>query len=95
MYYYNFNNLEVLNFVTMSSVKFHTIDENPVFNQKNKLKQFIKYIFLSEKKHLNTISFIFCGDAYLLSLNQQFLQHDYYTDILTFYLSKDCNNIIS
>jgi probable rRNA maturation factor len=30
------------------------------------------------------ISYIFCKDDYLLSINQQFLQHDDYTDILTF-----------
>jgi probable rRNA maturation factor len=73
----------------MSAVKFHTIDVSLALIQKTKLKQFIKYIFSSEGKELDTIDFIFCNDEYLLSMNQQFLQHDYFTDILTFDLSKN------
>lgn len=73
----------------MSVVKFHTVDVNLGLSHKTKLKQFIKLIFSLEEKKLNTIDFIFCNDEYLLSLNKRFLQHDYYTDILTFDLSKD------
>jgi probable rRNA maturation factor len=83
------NNFHLLNFVLMSAVKFHIIDENPALSQKTKLKQFINHIFSSEGKELNSIDFIFCNDEHLLSMNQQFLQHDYFTDILTFDLSKD------
>ncbi|TKK71474.1 rRNA maturation RNase YbeY [Ilyomonas limi] len=71
----------------MSAIKFYVIDINPAFTQKIKLKQFIKHIFSIEGKKLDRIDFIFCSDEYLLSLNQQFLQHDYLTDILTFDLS--------
>jgi rRNA maturation RNase YbeY len=78
----------------MSTVKFHTIDTNPALTQKTRLKQFIKHIFSSEGKELNSVDFIFCNDEYLLSMNKQFLQHDYFTDILTFDLSKDNSAII-
>jgi rRNA maturation RNase YbeY len=37
-----------------------------------------------EKKKTGDISFIFCSDEYLLGINQQYLEHDYYTDIITF-----------
>jgi probable rRNA maturation factor len=77
----------------MSAVKFHAIDVNPALNQKKRLKQFIKHIFSSEGKKLDTIDIIFCNDAHLLSMNQQYLQHDYFTDILTFDLSKDSSAI--
>jgi probable rRNA maturation factor len=77
----------------MSSVKFHTVDVNHALTQKTKLKQFIKHILSSEGKELDIIDFIFCNDEYLLSMNQQFLQHDYFTDILTFDLSKDSSAI--
>ena len=73
----------------MSAVKFHAIEVNSALTQKTRLKQFIKHIFSSEEKEMDIINFIFCSDAYLLSMNQQFLQHDYFTDILTFDLSKD------
>lgn len=36
---------------------------------------------------LGTINYIFCSDAYLLSMNRRYLKHDYYTDIITFDMS--------
>lgn len=53
------------------------------------LKKFIKFCKAKEGE----INFIFCSDEYLLSLNNQFLQHDYYTDVITFDYSIE--NIIS
>ena len=40
-------------------------------------------MFPKEKK-LGEINYIFCDDEYLLKINQDFLDHDYYTDIITF-----------
>jgi probable rRNA maturation factor len=44
-----------------------------------------------EKEGFSTgdINVIFCDDEYLLGMNQQYLQHDYYTDIITFDYSED------
>lgn len=52
------------------------------------LKSFIQSIFTKEKKPLSSINYIFCSDKRLLEINQQFLQHDYFTDIITFDLSE-------
>lgn len=52
-----------------------------------KLKLFIRNIFKKEGKKLKSITFIFCTDEYLLKLNQTFLNHNYYTDVITFNLS--------
>ncbi|MFA5327428.1 MAG: rRNA maturation RNase YbeY [Prolixibacteraceae bacterium] len=44
----------------------------------------IKNTIVSEGKFPGDISFIFCSDDYLLDVNRKFLQHDYFTDIITF-----------
>ena len=38
----------------------------------------------SKNKKIGDVNYIFCDDAYLLEINQQYLQHDTYTDIITF-----------
>ncbi len=35
-------------------------------------------------RQLGDLSFIFCDDEYILSVNRQYLNHDYYTDVITF-----------
>lgn len=52
--------------------------------QKRKITRWIKETITSEGKTLGDISFIFCSDAYLLEVNKQYLNHDYFTDIITF-----------
>jgi len=37
-----------------------------------------------EHKHLGTITVVFCSDEYLLEMNRRHLDHDYFTDIITF-----------
>jgi probable rRNA maturation factor len=59
----------------------------PALKERTRLKGFINKLFQKEGFKLNSLNYIFCSDDYLLTLNQQHLQHDYYTDILTFDLS--------
>lgn len=68
----------------MASVLFYSIDIDLLLPKKLIVRRFIKKIFLLEKKLLKKVDFIFCTDEYLFLLNQKFLNHDYYTDILTF-----------
>jgi rRNA maturation RNase YbeY len=56
-------------------------------NNRQVLKAFILSVFRKEKQPLERLNIIFCDDNFLLSLNRQFLEHDYYTDILSFPLS--------
>jgi rRNA maturation RNase YbeY len=60
--------------------------EDVKINIKNKLKtrQWINSTITSEGKTLGDINYIFCSDEYLLKVNQDALDHDYYTDIITF-----------
>lgn len=71
----------------MQKVQFIFNDRNPRLKERNKLKSFIDLLFKREKKGLEMISYIFCSDEFLLSLNKQFLNHEFYTDVITFDLS--------
>ena len=73
----------------MSKVSFNYADIKPInLTGKQKVKQFIELLFKKEKKPLNQLDYIFCSDPYLLEINKSFLQHDYFTDIITFDLSE-------
>ena len=52
------------------------------------MKSFLISIFEIEGVSLDKISYIFCKDDYLLRLNQKFLKHNTYTDVITFTLSE-------
>lgn len=53
-------------------------------NQKKQLKAFLLQICKNENTTVGTISYMFCSDKEILEVNKQFLNHDYYTDIITF-----------
>ena len=55
--------------------------------QRKPLKLFINHLFKIERKKLQALDIIFCSDEYLLEINKQHLQHNFYTDIITFDLS--------
>jgi rRNA maturation RNase YbeY len=52
--------------------------------KKRKSTNWIKETILCEEKRVGDISFIFCSDNYLLEVNKTYLDHDYFTDIITF-----------
>lgn len=56
---------------------------------KTRLKQWIKDIILSEKKKPGPIAYIFCNDDELLKVNLAHLNHNTYTDIITFDYTED------
>src|SRR5689334_17865595 len=57
------------------------------------LKQWILKAFGANEKKVQHISYIFCSDKYLLSMNRKFLQHNYFTDIITFDNSTETGKI--
>lgn len=71
----------------MQLVLFHTADKQLKLKNKTALKEFIASIFDHENQPLKKLDYVFCSDEYLLQMNKDFLQHDYYTDIITFPLS--------
>lgn len=58
-----------------------------MLKQRNRLKSFLASTALATRRPLGSLNIIFCDDDHLLGINRDFLQHDYYTDIITFDLS--------
>ncbi|MFW6327435.1 MAG: rRNA maturation RNase YbeY [Bacteroidota bacterium] len=48
------------------------------------LEQHAEFLVKNEKRKLGDVSIIFCSDEYLLRINEEYLNHNYYTDIITF-----------
>jgi len=78
----------------MQKVQFYNNDRAPILQGRKKLKSFIVELFGYEKKELGSLTYIFCSDEYLLSINNEFLKHDFYTDVVTFDLSTNKKEII-
>lgn len=68
----------------MGKINFFYEDIQPLLLEKNKIKKHINRLINRELKVLGDLSFIFCSDKFLLEINKQYLDHDYYTDIITF-----------
>jgi rRNA maturation RNase YbeY len=64
----------------------HFFSEDTRFEPKDKraLRHWLQNVVRAEKQELETLNFIFCSDQYLLTINRQYLDHDTYTDIITF-----------
>ncbi|MCU7614521.1 rRNA maturation RNase YbeY [Chryseobacterium sp. GMJ5] len=58
--------------------------ENVPHSVNTKYIKWLEEIIFAEEKKLGEINYIFCDDEFLLKINQDYLQHDYYTDIITF-----------
>jgi rRNA maturation RNase YbeY len=69
--------------------------ENIHFDLKGKMrvKRWITDIIKAQGKKVGDISYLFCDDAYLIEVNRSYLNHDTYTDIITFDYVED--NLIS
>ena len=65
--------------------------EGITFEFKNKLQnnRWLRFVASSEVRKLQNINIIFCSDNYILDVNMKYLQHDYFTDIITFDYCED------
>jgi len=64
----------------------HFFNEGTAFRlpHPRKTSSWIKKVVLLESSEIGELNYIFCSDRHLLSINQQYLNHDTYTDIITF-----------
>ena len=65
-------------------VSYYTEDTKFAFKEKRLTSRWLKLVAESEIRRLGDISIIFCSDNYILDVNMKYLQHDYFTDIITF-----------
>lgn len=65
-------------------VSYFAEDTAFAFKEKRLTSRWLKFVAQSEAKRLGDIAIIFCSDNYILDVNIKYLQHDYYTDIITF-----------
>ncbi len=65
-------------------IQFHSEGVDFELFNKNKIEQWLSSSISAEGKTLGEINVVFCNDKYLLELNQNYLNHDTYTDIITF-----------
>ena len=79
----------------MGTITFNNHGIKFLLKEKLLIKSLIARIFTEEKVDFNSVSYVFCNDDFLLKLNQQYLNHDTLTDILTFTLSISSLPIVS
>ena len=68
----------------MSKINFFNEETDFTLKQKNKIRSWIKSVLTDNQKHLVSINYIYTSDEYLLRLNREFLNHNTFTDIITF-----------
>lgn len=56
----------------------------PSFFSASLIEKWLDVVASHYVKCLGKLSFVFCDDAYILEVNRKYLQHDYYTDVITF-----------
>ena len=73
------------------AIRYETINIRfPKEIRRKETSAWIKQIAAQYQRRVGEMVFVFCSDAEILRINNQYLQHDYYTDILTFdYSEKD------
>ena len=77
----------ILEIHALNTIKFYNQGVSPKIKKKHDLKSFLISIFIAENIDIQNVSYVFCKDEFLLELNRKYLNHDTYTDVLTFTLS--------
>lgn len=71
--------------MSLRTIQFFTEEIDYTLKNKGVIRQWIVQTIQAEGfKKTRELNFIFCNDPYLLSINQQYLDHNTYTDIITF-----------
>jgi probable rRNA maturation factor len=76
------------------TIFFNNADRSTSLRSRTELKTFINKQCLKEGVHIETLQYVFCSDAFLLDINKRFLNHNFYTDIISFDLSEQNGSLI-
>lgn len=77
----------------MPGIQFFEEDITYKLKNKTAVRKWITETVINEGFKLAELTYVFCSDEYLLQINQQYLNHDTYTDIITFDNSEEHNTI--
>ena len=76
------------------SISFNKADATATLGNRVALKSFIEKRVKKEGFSIDSLTYVFCSDKYLLKINKDFLSHNYYTDIISFDLSEFTGQLI-
>ena len=76
------------------TISFNKADATVTLSNRVALKSFIEKRVKKEGLAIESLNYVFCSDKYLLQINKQFLNHNYYTDIISFDLSEEPGKLI-
>lgn len=76
-------------------ILFHCADITFELDSAAQVQQWLEQLATEESCQIEQLQYIFCSDEYLLDINKQYLDHDYYTDIITFPLNADQQALVS
>ncbi len=65
-------------------IRYYNEDCKFTLKGKSLNNQWLRLVAESEMRRIGNINIIFCSDNYILDINMRYLQHDYFTDIITF-----------
>lgn len=68
----------------MENITFFSEDIDFVLSQQEQISNWLNTVSDQYGQEIGFINYIYCSDNYLLNINKEYLQHDYYTDIITF-----------
>ena len=75
------------------AVNFFTEDLTYTLKHKTKIRNWLLNAIIAEGYVLDELNFILCSDEYLLVMNKQYLDHDTYTDVITFDNAEEAKTI--
>lgn len=73
----------------MQNISFNFEDVSSFLKNRGNLRLWLNVTAKKEKQKIISVNYIFCSDKHLLSINKQYLNHNYLTDVITFQYEED------